>query len=236
DDQREQTHGDENRTLSPADMKQKRHGDQDDVEQHQLAKRSFAFERGGQTVKKTTDKRRRWRLVQRRSKKCEERPLEAVNSAETDTSVGRNRFHLLQEQSCLSARSHVQLAKDRGHMGLDGCFGHTQFIGNLFVQQAFTDHGQYAELLRGEAGEPLTGGLGLRRDADIFVSADGFSAHDGIGKGHLFYGASERRKQRQRTQGVAFKHSCGAKDAQRTRGGQVRRFAAQSAPPNLPSA
>jgi len=52
----------------------------------------------------------------------------------------------------------------------------------------------------------------------------------------LFYRASVRRKQRQSTRGVAFKHSCGAKDAQRIRGGQVRWFAAQSAPPILLSA
>jgi drug/metabolite transporter (DMT)-like permease len=35
---------------------------------------------------------------------------------------------------------------------------------------------------------------------------------------------------------TAFKHSCGAKDAQRSRGGQARRFTAQSAPLNPASA
>ena len=48
-------------------------------------------------------------------------------------------------------------------MGLDGGFGDIQLVGDLLVQQAIADHGQHPELLRRQAGQAGTGGLGLGR-------------------------------------------------------------------------
>ena len=53
-------------------------------------------------------------------------------------------FVLLEEELSIGqARANPQLAENRRHMGLDGRFRNAQLIGDLFVQQAFADHGQH---------------------------------------------------------------------------------------------
>ncbi|MNP63313.1 hypothetical protein D3C76_1586960 [compost metagenome] len=53
-------------------------------------------------------------------------------------------------------------------MGLDGRLRNAQLVGDLFVQQAFADHGQHPELLGREASQAFTGGFGFSRHVDFF--------------------------------------------------------------------
>ena len=78
-----------------------------------------------------------------------------------------NRLHLLPQQRGLGPGAHVELAEDRRDVGLHRRLGNVQVVGDLLVQQPFADHGEYPELLRGEAGEPGAGGLGLLAEVGL---------------------------------------------------------------------
>src|SRR5262245_13175687 len=71
----------------------------------------------------------------------------------------------------LCATLDSELLQYRGDVRLDGCFGDTELVSNLFVEQALRQHHQYAHLLwrqRGKTRQQI-GGFGIRAGAEIDV-------------------------------------------------------------------
>ncbi len=71
--------------------------------------------------------------------------------AQADWPLGADKTKLAERDHGLGAAVDAKLQQDRRNMGLHGCFGHAEFIGDLLVEQAFAEHGKHAVLLRCEA-------------------------------------------------------------------------------------